>query len=108
MARAAGFGGGVPQSPAHGNDAAGPGVKAARHDISGPWRASRLPVGLGLMLMTGVISLLRSRHRLAALSAILTVAAVAGAFYAASGVFPKLGNYNLLLIFVGLVGGLVF
>jgi tripartite ATP-independent transporter DctM subunit len=77
-------------------------------EISGAWRASALPVGLGLMLMTGVISLLRSRHRLAALSAILTVAAVAGAFYAASGVFPKLGNYNLLLFFVGLVGALVF
>src|SRR6202790_3047729 len=77
-------------------------------EISGAWRASALPVGLGLMLMTGIISLLRSRHRLAALSAILTVAAVAGAFYAASGMFPKLGNYNLLLFFVGLVGALVF
>ena len=77
-------------------------------EISGAWRASALPVGLGLMLMTGIISLLRSRHRLAALLAILTVAAVAGAFYAAGGVFPKLGNYNLLLFFVGLVGGLVF
>ena len=77
-------------------------------EISGAWRASSLPVGLGLMLMTGIISLLRSRHRLAALLAILTVAAVAGAFYAAGGVFPKLGNYNLLLFFVGLVGGLVF
>ena len=77
-------------------------------EISGAWRASALPVGLGLMLVTGIISLLRSRHRLTALFAILTVAAVMGAFYAASGVFPKLGNYNLLLFFVGLVGALVF
>ena len=77
-------------------------------EISGAWRASALPVGLGLMLVTGIISLLRSRHRLTALFAILTVAAVMGAFYAVSGVFPKLGNYNLLLFFVGLVGALVF
>ena len=77
-------------------------------EISGAWRASALPVGLGLMLMTGILSLVRSRHRLIALLAILTVATVAGAFYAASGVFPKLGNYNLLLFFVGLVGALVF
>jgi tripartite ATP-independent transporter DctM subunit len=77
-------------------------------EISGAWRASALPVGLGLMLMTGVTSLLRSPRRLAALSAIVTVAAVAGIFYAVSGVFPKLGNYNLLLFFVGLVGALVF
>src|SRR6476660_5251935 len=77
-------------------------------EISGAWRASALPVGIGLMLMTGSISLLRSRHRLAALSAILAVAALVGAFYAASGVFPKFGNYNLLLFFVGIVGALVF
>src|SRR6476660_3918294 len=77
-------------------------------EISGAWRASALPVGIGLMLMTGIISLLRSRHRLAALSAILAVAALVGAFYAASGVFPKFGNYNLLLFFVGIVGALVF
>jgi tripartite ATP-independent transporter DctM subunit len=77
-------------------------------EIAGAWRASALPVGIGLMLMTGIISLLRSRDRLATLSAILAVAALVGAFYAASGVFPKFGNYNLLLFFVGIVGALVF
>ena len=30
-------------------------------EISGAWRASALPVGLGLMLVTGIISLMRSR-----------------------------------------------
>src|SRR6202007_1725237 len=42
-------------------------------EISGAWRASALPVGLGLMLIVGVISLLRTPHRLAVLSAIVTV-----------------------------------
>src|SRR5215813_7975109 len=77
-------------------------------EISGAWRASALPVGIGLMLATGVISLLRSAHRTTALLAILTVILVAGVFYATGGVFPKLGNYNLLIFFVGVVGALVF
>jgi tripartite ATP-independent transporter DctM subunit len=77
-------------------------------EISGAWRASALPVGLGLMLATGIISLLRSAHRSTALLAILTVILVVGVFYAMGGVFPKLGNYNLLLFFVGVVGALVF
>jgi len=77
-------------------------------EISGAWRASALPVGIGLMLATGIVSLLRSAHRTTALLAILTVILVAGVFYATGGVFPKLGNYNLLIFFVGVVGALVF
>jgi tripartite ATP-independent transporter DctM subunit len=77
-------------------------------EISGAWRASALPVGLGLMLIVGVISLLRTPHRLAALSAIVTVSVVCVMFYVTSSVFPKFGNYNLLVFFVGMVGALVF
>jgi tripartite ATP-independent transporter DctM subunit len=77
-------------------------------EISGAWRASALPVGLGLMLITGLISLLRSPHRLTALSAILTIAVAVGVLYALGGVLPKLGNYNLLIFFVFVVGALVF
>jgi TRAP-type C4-dicarboxylate transport system permease small subunit len=33
-------------------------------EISGAWRASALPVGLALMLVTGIISVLRSAHRM--------------------------------------------
>jgi tripartite ATP-independent transporter DctM subunit len=77
-------------------------------EISGAWRASALPVGLGLMLITGLISLLRSPHRLTALSAILTIAVAVGVLYALGGVLPKLGNYNLLIFFVFVVAALVF
>ena len=77
-------------------------------EISSAWRAAALPVGIGLMLVSGVIALLRTSQRTAALSAIVAVAVVAGVFYAGHGVLPKLGNYNLLLFFVGLVGALVF
>ncbi|MFO1137433.1 MAG: TRAP transporter large permease subunit [Rhodoblastus sp.] len=77
-------------------------------EISSAWRASALPVGLGLMLVSGLISLLRSRQRGALLGAIAVVVLVAGAFWLLKGALPKLGNYNLLLFFVGLVGALVF
>jgi len=77
-------------------------------EISGAWRASALPVGLGLMLITGIISLLRTAHRYTALAAIASVVAIVLALYAAGGYFPKFGNYNLLIFFVGIVGALVF
>ena len=77
-------------------------------EISGAWRASALPVGLGLMLITGIISLLRTAHRYTALAAIASVVAIVVALYAAGGYFPKFGNYNLLIFFVGIVGALVF
>ncbi|MBV9532391.1 MAG: TRAP transporter large permease subunit [Bradyrhizobium sp.] len=77
-------------------------------EISGAWRASALPIGLGLMLLTGLISLLRSPHRLIALAAIVTIAVLVAAFAAMGGLLLKFGNYNLLLFFVGIVGALVF
>ena len=77
-------------------------------EISGAWRASALPVGLGLMLITGIISALRSAPLSTALFAIVTLAVIAGALYATGVVLPKLGNYNLLIFFVIVVGALVF
>lgn len=77
-------------------------------EISGAWRASALPTGLGLMLVIGMISLLRSTNRVSTLCAILAAGLMVCVFYAAGGFFPKLGNYNLLLFFVGVVGALVF
>ena len=77
-------------------------------EISGAWRASALPVGIGLMLITGIISLLRTAHRYTALAAIASVAVIFLVLYATGGYFPKFGNYNLLIFFVGIVGALVF
>ena len=77
-------------------------------EISGAWRASALPVGIGLMLVTGIISLLRTAHRYTALAAIASVAVIFLVLYATGGYFPKFGNYNLLIFFVGIVGALVF
>jgi len=77
-------------------------------EISNAWRAAALPIGIGLMLFSGLIRALQSPHRIAVVLAVVIVAAVGLGFWAAGGMLPKLGHYNLLLFFVGLVGALVF
>ena len=77
-------------------------------EISNAWRAAALPIGIGLMLAIGVIRLLATPHRKAAVAAIVTALVLIAAFYLASPLFRPLGNWNLLLFFVGLVGALVF
>ena len=77
-------------------------------EIPNAWRAAALPVGIGLMLATGVLRLLETPRRGAALAAVLVVAAAAGGAALLGPSLKPLGNYNLLLFFVGLVGALVF
>jgi TRAP-type C4-dicarboxylate transport system permease small subunit len=77
-------------------------------EISNAWRTSALPVGIGLMLLIGVLRLLEIPNRLPVLGAVAVTAVVALAFDFAGPTFRPLGNYNLLLFFVGLVGALVF
>jgi tripartite ATP-independent transporter DctM subunit len=76
-------------------------------EIPNSWRAAALPVGLGLMLVTGLIKALRFPDRRAMLAALALVVLVTLGFYASAGQLPKLGQYNLLLFFVGVVGTLV-
>ncbi|MGY2050652.1 TRAP transporter large permease [Methylobacterium sp. JK268] len=77
-------------------------------EISNAWRAAALPTGIGLMLVTGLIRLAENPDRRAVLAALATVAVVGGALWLAAPLFRPLGNLNLLLFFVGLVGALVF
>ncbi len=77
-------------------------------EISNAWHASALPAGLGLMLLVGVLRLLRAPSWRSTLAALATAAVVCGAFYLSRGAFAGLGNLNLVLFFVVLVGVLVF
>ena len=77
-------------------------------EISNAWHASALPAGLLLMLVVGIVRLLRAPAWGATVSAIATVAVVAGAFIGVHGALPALGNLNLLIFFVGIVAVLVF
>ncbi|RZL89845.1 MAG: TRAP transporter large permease subunit [Variovorax sp.] len=75
--------------------------------IVNSWRASALPIGLGLMLLVGVIQMFRVARLKDALLALGLVALVIGAMALVGPLFAKLGNWNLLLFFVVGVGALV-
>ena len=76
-------------------------------EISNAWRAAALPTGLGLMLVIGTLRLLGSHQWRIGLAALVIAAVMVGAFYSLGPTFRTLGNYNLVIFFVGLVGMLV-
>ena len=77
-------------------------------DISNAWRAAALPIGYVLMIVTALLRLARvAPLRLMAI-AIVVVAAVGGILLALQPTLHGLGNVNLLLFFVVMVGSLVF
>lgn len=77
-------------------------------EISGSIRAAALPVGFALMIIFALarLSSMTNFRRVAA-AACLIAAAAAGAWYL-RGMFHGLGNLNLIVFFVGLVGVAVF
>ncbi|GGH20523.1 ABC transporter permease [Alsobacter metallidurans] len=77
-------------------------------EISNAWRASALPVGLGLMLVAGAARLLRlGSLRTTATALAITVGLIA-LFWVAGPVFKPLGQANLVIFFVGVVAANVF
>jgi tripartite ATP-independent transporter DctM subunit len=76
-------------------------------DISMAWRASAMPVGVALMIVT---ALLRFGERPAGqlLTALMVTAAAFGAMYALHPLLPALGRGNLLIFFIGVVTVTVF
>jgi tripartite ATP-independent transporter DctM subunit len=76
--------------------------------ISDAWRAAALPIGFAIMSLIGVVRLLEVgnwRH-IAGASCVGVV--LAGGLYLLQPVFENLGNWNLLIFFVGIVACLVF
>jgi tripartite ATP-independent transporter DctM subunit len=77
-------------------------------DIPNTWKAAALPIGYVLM---GVLSILRLL-KVASLGRFLTAAAIVGAMigvlWLGSPWLKTIGNYNLLIFFVGLVAASVF
>jgi tripartite ATP-independent transporter DctM subunit len=77
-------------------------------ELSNAWRASALPVGLGLMALVGVIQLISLRNWTLIAIGVGTVVLVIAALVALGPVLRGLGNLNLLFFFVGITGLLVF
>ncbi|MFS2139357.1 TRAP transporter large permease subunit [Duganella sp. Dugasp56] len=78
-------------------------------DISNVWRASALPAGVTLLIAVSVVGLLgHLRDWRCLLAAFAVVGAIAGGLWVCQPLLKQLGNLNLLIFFVGIVGSLVF
>ncbi|MEN3348744.1 MAG: hypothetical protein V7632_2379, partial [Bradyrhizobium sp.] len=76
--------------------------------ISNTWRAAALPVGTCLMAAFALLRLARVGDLKNLLLAVITVAALVGLFWLAQPLLRPLGNLNLVIFFVGVVGFCVF
>lgn len=77
-------------------------------EISNAWRAGALPVGILLMILFSVLRLFNEADWKTGTKAGAAVLALVGAFALGRGVFEDLGQYNLLIFFVGVVAACVF
>src|SRR3984957_5072852 len=76
--------------------------------ISNTWRAAALPVGVCLMGLFAVLRLVRVGDTRLVLRAVLSVALLVAVFWLAAPWLRPLGNFNLIIFFVGVVGFCVF
>ncbi len=76
--------------------------------IANSFRAAALPVGVGLMAVFALLRLARAGRGPAVLAAVACVAAIMLVFWLAQPWLRPLGNLNLIIFFVGVVGFAVF
>jgi tripartite ATP-independent transporter DctM subunit len=77
-------------------------------DIVNAWRAAALPVGFGLMLAVAILRLASVTDLRNVLAALALVAVIVAVLALLAPVLKPLGNLNLLIFFVFLVGAMVF
>ncbi|SFP77494.1 TRAP transporter, DctM subunit [Bradyrhizobium sp. Ghvi] len=77
-------------------------------EIVNSWRAAALPIGIGLMLVAAVLRLIRIASLRSLLASLAIVASLIGTFVVLAPVLKPLGNLNLLIFFVFVVGAMVF
>jgi tripartite ATP-independent transporter DctM subunit len=77
-------------------------------EIVNAWRAAALPVGIGLMLIVAVLRLASVANLRMVLTALVLVAVIVAVLSLLAPVLKPLGNLNLLIFFVLLVGTMVF
>jgi tripartite ATP-independent transporter DctM subunit len=76
--------------------------------IANSWRAAALPVGICLMMLFAVLRLVRVGDTGLVIKAALSVALLVAVFWLAAPWLRPLGNLNLVIFFVGVVGFCVF
>ncbi|MDR3374981.1 MAG: TRAP transporter large permease subunit [Ancalomicrobiaceae bacterium] len=77
-------------------------------EISSLWRAAAFPIGVGLMIVFSGVRLLRAHGIGTVLGAVALVGAITVVFWLAGPALKPLGNLNLLIFFVVIVGCAVF
>jgi len=77
-------------------------------EITDAWRAAALPVGIALMIVFAVLRLATYRPVKSVCLSLGLMAALVVLFWLGEPVFERLGNYNLLIFFVGVVAATVF
>jgi tripartite ATP-independent transporter DctM subunit len=76
--------------------------------IVNTWRAAALPVGIGLMLIVATLRLAATAHVKNLVAAVAAVGALVAILALLAPVLKPLGNLNLLIFFVFIVGAMVF
>jgi tripartite ATP-independent transporter DctM subunit len=76
--------------------------------ISDVWRAAALPAGIALMIVVALLRLARAPSGLEVCFSIGVVAVIIALFWLGTPLFHRLGNFNLLIFFVGVVAATVF
>ncbi|SDV47115.1 TRAP transporter large permease [Chitinasiproducens palmae] len=77
-------------------------------EISSSWRSAALPVGAVLLLLTAAMRMLNAARPALMLSAVASVAVIGVALVACKPLLADLGNVNLVLFFVVMLGACVF
>jgi tripartite ATP-independent transporter DctM subunit len=76
--------------------------------IVNTWRAAALPVGIGLMLIVATLRMVATANVKHLVGAVAAVGALIGILALMAPVLKPLGNLNLLIFFVFIVGAMVF
>ena len=76
-------------------------------DIASGWRAAALPVGICLMAIFAALKLIRADNLMRVAGVVAALAAVAGLAFLAEPFLRTLGNLNLVIFFVVIVGACV-
>ncbi|MHC2432954.1 TRAP transporter large permease [Bradyrhizobium sp. USDA 4451] len=76
--------------------------------IVNTWRAAALPVGIGLMLVVATLRLAATANVKHLAAAIAAVGTLIGVLALLAPILKPLGNLNLLIFFVFIVGAMVF
>ncbi|MBR1163140.1 TRAP transporter large permease subunit [Bradyrhizobium elkanii] len=76
--------------------------------IVNSWRAAALPVGIGMMLIVASLRLIATANVKHLFGAVAAVAALVAILALLAPVLKPLGNLNLLIFFVFVVGAMVF